>query len=485
MKGLERLRAIQKLSKKNRKWKHKELFRVLRNEDIWITAYDNIKKNRGTFTSRIPRKIFDGKTIAKLRTVQRNVLHENYSFHPIHKTSEKNRAIPTSNDTLVQEVIRMVLEAIYEPIFDHRSFGFRNNKGVHDALEYVEEQFRWVDWVIEGNISMDHKRLCEILSKRIDDERFMNLIRKALKESVGFPILVNIYFNEFDEWITDNSKFIYKESNFNPDYKKLEYQISQISKLGHEIDSTSKEHYKLVRNLDKKLELRYTRYADNWIIGIRGPRQLAEQIKDEIDLFLCQHLYQQLESEKIKITNLRAGKIRFLGYEIFLPRNTKLGKSKKTDGTHKSTPRLKFHLPIKKVLYRLKELGYITYVGNKIRPISKSNYTTFKDEIIVNHYKSVWLSLSNFYSGVTNLSHLQYIHYLLHISCAMSLAHRHRLSSKKIFKKFGKRLEILDKKSENPKIIAFFPYRTNWKVSNRKWHYGKVWKEPFLLSILA
>lgn len=480
MKGLERLRAIQKLSKKNPKWKHKELFRILRNEDIWITAYNNIKKNRGAFTSRIQRKTFDGTTISKLRKVQRNVLDENYSFQHINKTSETKQAIPTSNDILVQEVMRLVLEAIYKPIFDHRSFGFQNNKEVHDALAYVEEQFRWVDWVIAGHIRMDPKRVCEILRKRIDDERFMNLIRKALKESIVFPILVNIYFTELDEWLTDKAKFIYKEKSakWSPEYKKLEDQISQIRRA-------SKEHYKLVRNLDKEPELHYTRYADNWIIGIKGPRKLAEQIKDEIDLFLCQHLYQQLESEKIKITNLRAGKIRFLGYEIFIPRNTKLGNYNKTGEIYKSTPRLKFHLPINKVVQCLKKLGYITYVGNKIRPISKSNYTTLKDEIIVNHYKSVWLSLSNFYSGVTNLSHLQYIHYLLHTSCAMSLAHRHRLSTKKIFKKFGKRLEILDKTSKHPKIIAFFPYRKNWKVSNRNWQYGKVWNDPFLLSILA
>jgi Type II intron maturase/Reverse transcriptase (RNA-dependent DNA polymerase) len=375
MQGLERLGVIQELSRKDPKWKHTELFRVLRKEDIWISAYENIKANKGALR---------GMGITRLQRLQSKVLDESYKFSQIPKTS---------NDKIVQEVIRMVLESIYEPIFDNR-------RGVYDALQQVEKQLRSIDWVIEGHIksaypTIDHNRLCQIISQRIDDHRFMRLIRKSLKGRKFVnpnmaPIYTNIYFTELDEWVRQK-------------YRKIEYCIN------------------------------YTRYADDWIIGIRGQRHIATEIKNEFESFLKFHLKQELHPDKTKITNIRAGKVCFLGYEIFLPRNIKIGKYKKKGS--KQTMTLRFQMPVDKVIKRMKERGYITYdKNNKVRPISKSSYTQLEDVIIVNHFKSVWLGL-----------HLQYIHYLLHISCAMTLAHRHRSSVKKILKKHGKRLEIIDK----------------------------------------
>lgn len=394
MQGLERLGVIQELSRKDSKWKHTDLFKILRKEDIWIAAYETINSNTAI-------------AITKLRRLQFKVLDESYKF------SQSVKPIPkTSNDKIVQEVIRMILEAIYEPIFDDQSFGF-----VHDALQHVERQFRWMDWVIKSDIqsaspTLDHNRLCEIITKRIDDPRFMALIRKSLKSGRFLPIYVNIYFNELDKW------------------------VRQKASLSFESNS------------------RYTRYSDHWIIGIRGPNHIATEIKNELESFLKFHL---IHPEKTKITNLRAGKVYFLGYYIFLPRNMKIGK-------------YRFQIPVDQVIKRMKERGYISYdKNNKVRPISKASYTPLEDTLIVNHFRSVWLGLKNFYSGSSNRSHLQYIHYLLHISCAMTLAHRHRSSVKKIMKKHGKRLEIMDKTVSPPKRITAFPYETKWKLADRKW----------------
>jgi hypothetical protein len=221
--------------------------------------------------------------------------------------------------------------------------------------------------------------------------------------------------------------------------------------------------------LNRGVEIRYTRYANDWIIGVKGPQKLAQQLKDEITIFLGNHLKQV----KPTITNLRAGKVRFLGYDIFLPRNMKLVKYSN------KTRMLRFQLPIDQVTKRLHERGYIGYFNNKIHPISKGSYTPLEDVVIVNHFRSVWLGLYNFYSGSTNRSHLQYIHYLLHISCAMTLAHRHRSSSSKIFKKHGKKLEIIETKGKDTKVIASFPYQTSWKVSDRKWQNVRTFKDPF------
>lgn len=530
MKGLERLRAIQELSQKNPNWVHKDLFRILHKEDLWLAAYEKIKGNKGALTAGVSTETLDGMSLDKLRKLQSSVIQESYKFTPVKqilipKENGKTRplGLPTSNDKIIQEVLRMVLEAVYEPIFYPHSFGFRNGIGVHSALQYVEKEFRWMDWTIKVDITnayptIDHKILCSILQKRISDERFLNLIRKSLKcgtfinpetlysklgvpqGSIVSPILANIYYDELDKWVSHKAKdvFIEKSSKRHPEYKQLEWKIKKITNQLDQTERTSKSHDALVRELkqliqqrnqvpsllDTGVELRYVRYADDWIIGIKGPKSLAMQLREEVSTFLDLELKQILDPIKTKVIDMRAGKFLFLGYEIFLPRNKKLTKYKKKDGTltiRRSTPTLRFHVPVQRILKRLQERGYVTYENNKIRPISKRSYSPLEDEVIVNHFKSVWLGISNFYSGTTNWSHLQYIHYLLHMSCAMTLAHRHRTSSSKIFQNHGKRLEITEQNDGTTKVIASFPYRTMWKVSNREWQASKTFRDPFTI----
>lgn len=530
MKGLERLSVIRKISQEKPDWKHSDLFRILRKEDIWIAAYKNLKGNKGARTAGVSNDNFNEIGLSRLRKVQMSVLVESYQFQPVNpkwisKTNKKFHSLnlSTLNDKLVQEVIRMILQAIYEPNFDNRSFGFRKGMEVHNALEYVERQFRWVDWIIKverknAYLTIEYKKLCEILSQRIEDVRFLNLIRKSFKRelypyssfrysklgvpqrSIVLPILVNIYFNELDKRVSQIQKEVYgeKSSKCHQKDKRLEYRILKQSKLISTAKKSSKQHNQFVRELkyliqqrnnlpklsNRGIQIHYTRYANDWIIGIKGPYRLAKEVKEEVNSFLRDQLNQELNIVQTKIINIRAGKVCFLGYDIFLPRNLKLVKYKKINGKqpiHKSTLMLRFQIPIDQITKRLYENGYITYTNNKIRPISKKSYTPLEDAVIVNHFRMVWLGIFNFYSGCTNRSQLQYIHYLLHMSCAMTLAHRHRSSSKKIFKKHGKRLEILDNKNNNPKIIAAFPYHISWKVSDRKWLLGKSFQDPFII----
>ena len=489
MKGLERLNVVRKLSQNKPGWIHRDIFRILHKEDIWLLAYENIKGTKETL---------DGTSIGKLRQLQQKVLDESYQFKPV-KPKANGKMRPLGDDKIVQEVIRLVLEAIYEPIFDNRSFGFRSGMGVHDALKYVEKEFRWMDWVMKGEIenaypTLDYSILRNFLGQKIDDSRFLRLINKSLKceiyrnpetfysklgvphKSIVSPILANIYFHELDQWITQKG---IEYSREHPRYKQLEHQISKVNK---ELDKTEQnfEQNQTPSLLDPGIKIRYVRYADDWMIGIKGPIQLAKQLKDETDKFFQNHLRQELDPDKTKIINLRAGKASFLGYNIFLPRNMKLVKYKKKGG-RQTIPILRFQLPLKTILQRLNERGYITYKDNKWRPISKSGYTPLEDEIIVRHFQSVWRGLLNFYSGTTIWSDLQYIHYLLHMSCAMTLAHRHRSSSSKIFKKYGKRLEIKDQIVIAAAITASFPYRTSWKASDRKWQTARHFRDPFTI----
>lgn len=523
MKGINRLSVIRHKSIRNPNWRHKDLFRILRKEDIWIVAYENIKGNKGALTPGVTKETLDGMSLPRLLNLRDKVISQKYQFKPINeikipKPDGRMRplGLPTANDKIVQEVIRMILEAIYEPCFSKQSFGFRSGLGTHDALEYIDERFRWVDWVIEGDIegaypTIDHKQLCDILCEKIDDVRFINLIRKLLKcgilrkdqfsrssfgvpqGSIVSPILANIYYNELDKWV-EEKVYLYNQPPSklkSSKYKQLEYRMGRLTKKIQGLDKRSTEYKTLVRQLKltkrerlhtpslarERICIEYVRYADDWMIGIKGNQKLAKQLKAEVSLFVKERLKQSVHPIKTNITNLRAGKAKFLGYEVYLPRHRKISPytGSVTRTIRRTNPMLRLDVPLDSILSRMEERGYIKKLPDKgYRPISKASYTTLKDIVIVKHFSSVWRGLENYYSGCTNLSKLQYIHYLLQMSCAMTLSHRHRSSVKKIFAKHGKNLKVF-----NGNIETNFPYRTRWSVKDRKWQNKQLFVDPF------
>lgn len=522
MKKLERVRAINKLSLKNPKWIHRDIFRILYKDDIWLAAYENLKSNKGALTPGSSPETMDGMSLDRLKRLKDKVCDESYKFKPVKlvyipAANGKRRplGLPTANDKIVQEVMRIILEAIYEPNFSKLSFGFRKGKGCHNALDHVENRFRWVDFVIEGDIqqaypTINHHILIKVLKKRIDDPRFIRLVYKLLgcgvldeerviwqktgvpQGSIVSPILANIYYHELDNFVQD-----IKEKTETPKlkinnlksstYKSLEHQISRLSKRMKGCELHSSERRELAKELkiirakrlntpglkDKKIRIEYVRYADDWMIGIAGDRKLAYEIKDKVANFMKENLEQELHPDKTKITDLRKGNAHFLGYEIFLPRNRPIssytGKGVKT--IRRGQRQLRLDIPIDRIIDRYEKRGYLKKLTNKCRPISKASYTVLEDHVIVSHYRKIWQGLEQYYSGCTNRGRLQYIHYLLHTSCAMTLGHRHRLSSAKIFRKHGKFLKV---KIPGTDKTESFPYKTSWKLSERKWHKGRA-----------
>lgn len=498
MKAIDRLAVIRHKSKINRDWKHKDLFRILRKNDIWIVAYENIKSNNKILT---PKRL-DGISTQRLIRLQDKVIAENYQFKPVKeiKIAKLNRRkkyleLPTMNDKIVQEVIRMILEAIYEPCFSKKNFGFRQGFETRDALEYIESKFRWVDWVIAGDgksggLIIDHKQLYNILSKKIQDARFMNLICKLLKSGILrqaqftnfnflvpqlnriFSILANIYFNELDKWVENKIKLLnqFYKNQCNSKYKQLSYQIAKKTAQLQKLEKTSNGYKILLEDLKilkikrargsnfipKQLQMEYIRYADSWIVGIKGKDTVAKELKAEVKHFMLANLKQTLQFARIKLTDLSSGKAKFLGYEIYFPSNqtTISHTGFRTRTIIRTNRKVRFAVPTYYILQKMEEIGYIKKLAKGYRSISMAKYTLLEDIKIVEHYEKVWKVLSNYYSECINFSKLQYIHYLLYISCAMTLSHRHRLSLKKIFVKYGKSLKVF-----NGNISSSFPYR--------------------------
>lgn len=505
MKGLQRISKIRDLSTKNNTWKHKDLFRVLNYDDIWILAYENLKENKGSL---------DEMSIDRLLRLKNKVITESYTFRPVKRVMIPrpdgrlcHLVLPTANDKIVQEVIRILLDAIYEPIFSEFSFGFRPGLGCHNALQHVERTFCWVDYILKGDIvqtypSINYQVLIETcLRKRISDERFINLIWKFLKcgimnetlfsntykgipqGSIVGPTLANIYYHEFDEWVKSlMTKLCYPQSSIKSvPYKRIEYKISRLTKALAKLDKNSierqiltkeikflrKERSKIPSLTSPKIRIEYVRYADDWMIGISGDISLAYNIKLQATDFIKNHLQQTLNQNKSRIINIRKGKAEFLGYDIFLPSTNSVHKYKKQGSNAVQT--LCFDLPQNEVVKKLREKGYVSVINNRTRPISRSGYVYMEDHVIVSHFRSVFIGIENYYSGITRRQRLQYLNYLLQMSCAMTLAHKHRSSSSKIFSKYGKDLKV---PIPGTNKFSRYPYKTQWRLSDRHWSKG-------------
>ena len=177
----------------NLNYKFERLYRILFNEEMYAVAYQKIYPNEGNHTCGTDGKNIDGMSIERIKSLIESLKDESYQPHPSRRTyiPKKNGkmrplGIPAIDDKLVQEVVKMILEAIYEEQFETCSHGFRPHRSCHTALDYIKTAFTGVKWFIEGDIkgffdNINHDVMIDILHVRIKDERFLRLLRKFLK----------------------------------------------------------------------------------------------------------------------------------------------------------------------------------------------------------------------------------------------------------------------------------------------------------------
>lgn len=210
------------------------VYKLLFNREFYLNAYAKLYPNNGAMTKGVTEETVDGMSIQKIDRMIGLLREEKYQWKParreyIPKKNGKKRplGIPTWGDKLLQEVMREILEAYYEPQFSEHSHGFRPNRGCHTALQEIQV-WKGTRWFIEGDISkyfdtIDHDILLKILAKNIHDGRFIRLVSNMLKAGyledwkfnqtisgtpqggVISPLLANIYLNEFDQWIEKNA----------------------------------------------------------------------------------------------------------------------------------------------------------------------------------------------------------------------------------------------------------------------------------------
>jgi group II intron reverse transcriptase/maturase len=330
-----------------------DVYRQLYNPDLYLEGYDKIRRNDGAMTKGTTSETVDGMSLEKINRIIDDVRHERYRWTPVRrvyipKANGKKRplGIPSWSDKLLQEVMRTILEAYYEPQFSQRSHGFRPKRGCHTALREIQ---KWdgSTWFIEGDIkgcfdNIDHEILLSILKENIHDNRFIRLVENLLK--VGYledwkynntlsgtpqggiisPLLSNIFLDRMDKYV---------ETELLPQYNKgerrkrsKEYAAVQMRMLTRKKNGKVTEYKELRRQLQSMpsydmtdpdfQRLRYVRYADDFLLGFIGSKEEAQQIKDQLKRYLAERLKLELSEEKTLITHVKTERARFLGYEI-------------------------------------------------------------------------------------------------------------------------------------------------------------------------
>ena len=331
-----------------------QLYRQMFNKDLYLMAYGNIYSNQGAMTPGANEETADDMSEEKIEQIIGRMRQENYRFAPARRTyiPEKNGKLrplgmPSWSDKLVGEVVRVLLEAYYDPQFSANSHGFRRNRGCHTALRDISNTWTGTTWFIEGDVSdcfgsLDHEILLGILAEKIHDQRFLRLIRNMLRAGyledwkyretlsgcpqggVASPVLSNIYLNKFDELIEQELIPQYTRGasrKTSPEYNRAGKLLVKARQDGNRAEARNLEL--LRRSIPSKdpadpgyRRLNYSRYADGHILGFIGPRAEAEQIKAKIAEFPRDTLRLELNDAKTLITHARTQQARFLGYDI-------------------------------------------------------------------------------------------------------------------------------------------------------------------------
>lgn len=346
--------------------KFTKLYSCLYSIDFFKLAYQNIYAKPGNMTPASDQSTIDGmseerinKLIQKLRDGTYQPTNLRRVNIPKKKGGTRPISVPSVDDKLVQEIIRMILEAIYEKTFSEHSHGFRPKRSCHTALDYLQTKFPGTKWFIEGDIkgcfdNINHERLLQILRERIYDLKFIHLINLFLKAgyienweyhktysgtpqgSIISPILANIYLDKFDKFMEEKIKEFHKgkiQKHSNEYFRRMSRITNTKQRLRKGIN-VEKNKIRLKENI-KELKryrgpardmydpnyrrLKYVRYADDFLIGIVGSRKDTEILNESVKDFFKSELKLELSPDKHKITH-NSVKIRFLGYDIIVVR---------------------------------------------------------------------------------------------------------------------------------------------------------------------
>lgn len=492
----------------------------LKLDNIWFAAYLKIKANNGSKSVGPDNLGINSLTKKRILELKQYVLNNQYEWTGVKrimipKPGKPNKfrplGIPSINDRLVQEVIKMIIEPIFEMNFNDNSFGFRPNRDCQLALKYLNTKMKDSIWFVEGDIksyfdTIDHKILMSIITKRIQDPIILKLIKTGLKARVfqdnkvftpeigtpqgGIlsPLLSNIYLDLLDKYM-DKIYLEYlgsvKSGNRqkNPVYNLLMRTDNKKFVYRHEIPRNNPHQADYI-------SVKYVRYADDFLIGVNGSRSLAVEIKDKVSKFLKDELNLILSEEKTQITHI-SNRIPFLGY--LFGRNSYVVRQRyysKIVNRRITIPTL--YVDMNKVIQRLKEKGFCDGSG---KPLPCFRFLRYPQSETNNKINMIIRGLCNWWSIANNRKQATArMAYILRYSIAKVYAAKFKLKTvARVFKIGGNDLMkpigntkksavgVIDNQKTKIKPVLYDKY---WKIPERKG--SKLlnnWKPEYLKSL--
>jgi len=472
-----------------------DMYRQLYNRDLFLRAYGRIYRNDGAMTPGSTPETVDAMSLEKIDALIDLLRRESYRWTPVRRTyipkkSGKLRplGIPTWSDKLLQEVIRSLLEAYYEPQFSRHSHGFRPDRGCHTALGEITRHWRGVKWYIEGDIvqcfdQLDHSVLLAILNEKLHDNRFLRLLSDLLRAGyledwkyhvtlsgspqggVVSPILSNVYLDRLDQFAETVLLPAYNRGDRRKPYPPY---VALLNAARRRWDAGHADEARRLRHQAQRMASRdpndpdfrrlwYVRYADDFLLGFSGPREEAEQIKQRLQEFLRETLKLELSQEKTLVTHARTEAARFLGYDIVT-----LDADCKHDHRGQRCINGAPGLKVPAAVIRKKCSGYMRR-GKPIHLAARRQETDFS---IITQYQAEYRGFVQYYLLALNVHRLWQLHWVMSLSLVKTLANKFRASVRRIRRKYQKTLvtlhgtqkvlEVVVERGEKKPLVARF-----------------------------
>jgi group II intron reverse transcriptase/maturase len=442
-----------------------DIYRQLYNPQLYLRAYGRIARNRGATTPGTTPETVDGMSLTKIHQIIEALRFERYRWTPARRTyipkpngKQRPLGIPTWSDKLLQEVLRSILEAYYEPQFSDRSYGFRPGRGCHTALGAIYHRWVGTKWFLEGDIkgcfdNIDHQVLLASLRDKLHDHRFVRLIEALLQAGyledwryhatysgtpqggVVSPILANIYLDKLDRFV---ERVLLPRHNrgdrrrANPAYIRLRGLRYRLARAGRHQDAEQvRREMQQLPALDPDdpgyRRLHYLRYADDWLIGFVGPRCELEAIKRQIAEFLRDTLKLELSGEKTLVTHAHTAAARFLGYDIVTLQN-----DAKRDRRGYRSVNGQIGLKVPAAVARSACARYCER-GKPAHRTALVHNTVFT---IVSQYQAEYRGLVQYYQLAYNLHRLNRLQWTMEQSLTKTVAHKLRTTVAKVYARF-------------------------------------------------
>lgn len=446
------------------------VYKLLFNRELYLKAYGKIYRNKGAMTHGVTEETPDGMSMEKIDTIIEALRYERYQWLPARRTYIPKKdgkmrplGMPVWSNKLVQEVIRLILEAYYEGQFSDHSQGFRPKRGCHTALREIYYNWKGTTWFIEGDIAkcfdrLDHEYLLSILSEKIHDGRLINLIKELLRAGyleewkfnmtlsgtpqggILSPLLANIYLDRLDKFV--ETVLIPKytrgtRKRLSREYLKL-MKHSSIQRQGGKVQQAQelKRQAQSMPAVDPEdpnyRRLKYVRYADDFLLGFDGPKSEAEEIKQQLEGFLRDELKLELSKTKTLITHARSEAARFLGYEVAI--NQKDAKRTKRADTQTMCRSINGEIALRLPRDVLEEK--CNRYKRKGKVVHRRELERDTDYTIMYTYQSEYRGIANYYQMAHNVRTLKLLKWVMEQSLVKTLAHKHQMVVSRVYRKY-------------------------------------------------